>query len=88
LKLKLSKVLYILSGTILDSKNNTITFCENGCQAIADNGNSDIMGPTKDIDTIILAMSHLVKNVNDEYYTVNCNQINELPSIYIYSYYI
>ncbi len=41
------------------------------------------MGPTKDIDTIILAMSHLVKNVNDEYHTVNCNQINELPSMYL-----
>ena len=54
------------------------SYCKN-CQAIADTGNSLLSGPKREIDKIQRKIG-AVYNDNIREFTVNCSNINSLPS--------
>ena len=60
-------------------KENVVSVCEGGCQAIVDSGTSLIAGPTEDIKKINKAIGAL-PFLNGEY-VINCKKLDSMPDI-------
>lgn len=60
-------------------KVQSSTFCQGGCQAIADTGTSLLAGPKAEIDKLN-TMIGAIPIVNGEY-MVNCSKISSLPDV-------
>lgn len=59
---------------------NQISFCQNGCQAMADTGTSLIVGPYQDIQNLHQYLGAYLTQSGS--YLFNCNSIGSLPTVY------